>query len=541
MKSNNFMIKAYKITESNEYINNFYGITPEINDKLAEMEIKVQKKKNSAIKELNELIKKYPFVPQFKNYLSTLYDLQGNHFMAQEINRRMVSLHPEYVYGRLSLANIAIINNELEKVPEILGKDLELNALYPERDEYHIGEILSFLKTAFNYFIGIGNGKQAQARLDSILRLNTEFDLGLNTFELSRRLLLLNLDDSLKKQDLEWTDDRKPKVIVKKIVEPSSVIPQFTHDIINQLYCNSLRIDQQIIAEILALPHETLLDDLHKVVYDSMARYEVFANMEWDFETHEFIKHALLLLTELKDERSLTVFLDVLSQDKDYLEKWLSDYLTDGFWELLYAIANDKLELLYNFVIEPNGYTYSKSSISQMTQQLILHQPERKQEVISWYKRVFEFWIANNENDDIIDSDLIAFFISDVVDIQLVELIPEITALFNLNLVSKGISGNLEECLDDMNEFLTIDFKKEIFSSITERYNDFTTNWFSYNNENEEDYEEEVYDDVEEIKKQVYRDLTNSEPIPIEKPKVGRNEPCPCGSGKKYKKCCLNN
>jgi uncharacterized protein YecA (UPF0149 family) len=23
-------------------------------------------------------------------------------------------------------------------------------------------------------------------------------------------------------------------------------------------------------------------------------------------------------------------------------------------------------------------------------------------------------------------------------------------------------------------------------------------------------------------------------------PKVGRNDPCPCGSGKKYKKCCLN-
>ncbi|MDA3898292.1 MAG: SEC-C metal-binding domain-containing protein [Desulfobacteraceae bacterium] len=27
---------------------------------------------------------------------------------------------------------------------------------------------------------------------------------------------------------------------------------------------------------------------------------------------------------------------------------------------------------------------------------------------------------------------------------------------------------------------------------------------------------------------------------PIELPKIGRNEPCPCGSGKKYKKCCLN-
>jgi len=29
-------------------------------------------------------------------------------------------------------------------------------------------------------------------------------------------------------------------------------------------------------------------------------------------------------------------------------------------------------------------------------------------------------------------------------------------------------------------------------------------------------------------------------PFKRDSPKVGRNEPCPCGSGKKYKKCCLN-
>jgi preprotein translocase subunit SecA len=29
--------------------------------------------------------------------------------------------------------------------------------------------------------------------------------------------------------------------------------------------------------------------------------------------------------------------------------------------------------------------------------------------------------------------------------------------------------------------------------------------------------------------------------IKLEKPKVGRNEPCPCGSGRKYKKCCGRN
>jgi len=28
------------------------------------------------------------------------------------------------------------------------------------------------------------------------------------------------------------------------------------------------------------------------------------------------------------------------------------------------------------------------------------------------------------------------------------------------------------------------------------------------------------------------------QPIRNTAPKVGRNDPCPCGSGKKYKKCC---
>jgi SEC-C motif-containing protein len=30
----------------------------------------------------------------------------------------------------------------------------------------------------------------------------------------------------------------------------------------------------------------------------------------------------------------------------------------------------------------------------------------------------------------------------------------------------------------------------------------------------------------------------HSQTVRREEPKVGRNEPCPCGSGKKYKKCC---
>ena len=32
----------------------------------------------------------------------------------------------------------------------------------------------------------------------------------------------------------------------------------------------------------------------------------------------------------------------------------------------------------------------------------------------------------------------------------------------------------------------------------------------------------------------------NRSKIVVNEDKIGRNDPCPCGSGKKYKKCCLN-
>jgi len=32
--------------------------------------------------------------------------------------------------------------------------------------------------------------------------------------------------------------------------------------------------------------------------------------------------------------------------------------------------------------------------------------------------------------------------------------------------------------------------------------------------------------------------ILGPDPVKREQPKIGRNDPCPCGSGKKYKKCC---
>ncbi len=44
-----------------------------------------------------------------------------------------------------------------------------------------------------------------------------------------------------------------------------------------------------------------------------------------------------------------------------------------------------------------------------------------------------------------------------------------------------------------------------------------------------------IFDD--EKRKQIKKDFNRSK-IVVKEEKIGRNDPCPCGSGKKYKKCC---
>ena len=43
---------------------------------------------------------------------------------------------------------------------------------------------------------------------------------------------------------------------------------------------------------------------------------------------------------------------------------------------------------------------------------------------------------------------------------------------------------------------------------------------------------------TEEELKKLYKEQKSSRTVVNESPKIGRNDPCPCGSGKKYKKCC---
>lgn len=80
---------------------------------------------------------------------------------------------------------------------------------------------------------------------------------------------------------------------------------------------------------------------------------------------------------------------------------------------------------------------------------------------------------------------------------------------FDKNLRSKMIK-DCEKYLNKNKDIVNIFREEQAFDNYEENYDD-----------DEEDYFDEV-----------------QMPIVREEPKIGRNDPCPCGSGKKYKKCC---
>jgi len=209
----------------------------------------------------------------------------------------------------------------------------------------------------------------------------------------------------------------------------------------------------------------------------------------------------------------------------------------DSFFEPLYKIANNDLNTLKLFLFKPNIYTFGRCVISAVVSQITLHQPERRDEVISWYKEVINYFLENINDENIIDSDIIAFIICDIADFYGRELKNEIINLYKADVVSQTICGSKNDLVKDL-LLPADDFHKRKIMDIHERYNYFQRTIARNNNredETDDDYleEDEPYADYE---------LINETPFVLVKspPKIGRNDPCPCGSGKKYKKCCLN-
>lgn len=111
------------------------------------------------------------------------------------------------------------------------------------------------------------------------------------------------------------------------------------------------------------------------------------------------------------------------------------------------------------------------------------------------------------------DQGLKGLIVAELVSLRAVEAMPAIRAAFASGQVDWSVSGDLEDVELGMGVRTERDTPRPSYKQDQEDADD-------------EDYKD---DDGEPLVEQVIR----------AEPKIGRNDPCPCGSGKKYKKCCM--
>ena len=517
----------YKISSDPYLIGKEEEITPELS-KLLQRFQKVAKSGNpnkSNVKKLLAAIEKYPENPQLKNFLSKLYENAGDREKALATNQWIASEHPDYLFGKLNLAIEYYDKEEYHKMPEIMGKTMELKDLYPARKAFDISEVISFYRCAVLYFIAISDLEQAEVRVELMQELAPDSN---HTDVASNQLMIARLEANLK----QFKEDEKNKITVKTKEQQLSSIsasPKFENPEIEWLYTNGLDIDKEKLNTLLSLPRESLISDLELVLQDSIDRYAYFSEEDdWEEEPTDFLIHAVYLLGELESTKSLENIFHVLRQSYEYLHFYLGDFLTAEIWDPVYKLANHNLETCKQFLFEPGVDAFARSVITDMVEQVAHHQPERRSEVIQWFREVIQFYLNSELEDNVIDSDLNGFIICNVLDLKGKELMPEVEKLFDKGVVSLGICGDWNEVKKDFEQTDRYDKKREILS-ISEKYDEVTSTWASYQDDDEEDFSDK------------YNENYQRSIVPINtEPKPGRNDPCPCGSGKKYKKCCIN-
>jgi len=297
-----------------------------------------------------------------------------------------------------------------------------------------------------------------------------------------------------------WKEEDAARIKVDCIkpvpVSKSTTAPVFNHPEINVLYRYGLAIPHEKLREILTLSRETVIADLEKILQDAVDRYQHFVQSDLKEESGSFLLHAIYLLSELKSENSLPAILNFLENNEEVLEFWLGDHITATIWLPLYLLSQSQLDLLKQFLLKPGIGTYSKNAVSKALAQIAIHDPQKRNEIATIYEEALTRYLSAELKDNLIDSDFLGLAIGNIIDCGFTELLPLIKKLFDKRFVSKNIFG---------------------------LYGTVLSTWSGYSKDG-------GYDNYED----------DRIPQPAVSNKIGRNDPCPCGSGKKYKKCCMN-
>lgn len=226
--------------------------------------------------------------------------------------------------------------------------------------------------------------------------------------------------------------------------------------------------------------------------------------------------HAIHILALIRNQEALELLLDAIRYRGYDLDEML-----DNVTSLLVAFGEDAIEPLIKFTKDETLEAYTRSTATTSLAILTRNNPTYKNIVM---RHLIELLESTGEDT------FASLIVHDITLYHDTSIIPEIHKVFEEekileffmseeNFISKIKSKDDEKEIENNTQDPLDHFSRENIESLDDHSSKPDEEDFAWLGE--DDPESEMDDEI------------------IRKEKIGRNDPCPCGSGKKYKKCCM--
>jgi len=263
---------------------------------------------------------------------------------------------------------------------------------------------------------------------------------------------------------------------------------------------------------------EAITPELLRILEETTANLAGFAQ-DKDYMAHFY---AMFLLAQFREKRAYPLLVGFCSADQKQVDTLMGDVTTEALDRMLASLCHGDTSLIEQMIENPKLDEYVRGAALEALVVLVTEGVKSRDEVMAYFKSLFhgklerEFSLAWGS------------LVSNCCDLYPGEVMPEIEQAYADDLadgtfisprdvervLAAGKEAALAKLAKDRRQHFIEDTIKEL------------EGWAAFR-------------EHETKATPVPREPITFAPAPVRTgPKIGRNQPCPCGSGMKYKRCC---
>ncbi|MEX0679115.1 MAG: DUF1186 domain-containing protein [Pirellulales bacterium] len=279
---------------------------------------------------------------------------------------------------------------------------------------------------------------------------------------------------------------------------------------------------------------DEIIPRLIRAIHEAAARAASGETVEGN--AHFF---ALFLLTEFRAKEGLPAIQEAISLPGELPFDLFGDALTETLPSVLAALACDTPEVLDTLIQNRSLNEYVRAAAADTFLYFVRDNRLTRDEAVAHLRRHLQDAIAN------VDADVAGSLVAILLDYSPAEALNDIREAFRLDLVDElmvdcdSVEQVISQGASELQKRLEYCRPTGIQDTIDE-----LKSWSAFTDEHESEPFTKIDDDLE-LDNDAWEDdwtraVARIPPTTIRntQPRVGRNDPCPCGSGKKFKKCC---